>query len=224
MPVGDESATDELGIEPPAGPRAQLLAFLAGGPSWRRGLLGGGLLAAGAFFAAGAFLADLVAALAVFAVFVAAFLAADVVALVVLVAAFLADAAVFSAASRAALAPFAARSATSELAARPASAERLSRSATWLASFSRDDAVDLLQLFGHLVAHQFQDLLARLVPSLNQVVHPFLCLIALDVPGAHQLPDDLLGAGPCDLAQHRTGVQILLDAFVVHHITGVYLS
>ena len=44
-----------------------------------------------------------------------------------------------------------------------------------------------------------QDLFARLVASLNQVVHPFLCLIALDVPGAHQLADDLLGAGPCDL-------------------------
>ena len=64
---------------------------------------------------------------------------------------------------------------------------------------------------------QVEDLLTRLAAAFDQVVHPLLRLFALDIPGARQLPDDLLGAGPCDLAQHRTGIEVLLYALVTGH-------
>jgi hypothetical protein len=79
----------------------------------------------------------------------------------------------------------------------------------------------LLSCCRHLVAHQVEDLLARLAAPFNQIVHPLLCLLALDVAGAHQFPDDLFGAGACDLAQYRTGIEVLLDPFIACHETRV---
>ena len=64
---------------------------------------------------------------------------------------------------------------------------------------------------------QVEDLLARPTASLHQVVHPLLRLFALDVPGTCQLPHDLFGSGPRDLAQHRTGLEVLPYAFVRGH-------
>jgi hypothetical protein len=84
--------------------------------------------------------------------------------------------------------------------------QRLERRGVYFAELRRD-----------LVTDQVEDLLARLAAAFDQVVHPLLRLLALDLTGTRQLLDDLLGAGPCDLAQHRTGVEVLLDALITGH-------
>ena len=57
VPVGDQAAADQLGVEPPAGPGAQLLDPGVSGASWRGvsagGLLGRGGLLGAAFFGRG---------------------------------------------------------------------------------------------------------------------------------------------------------------------------
>ena len=152
VPVGDQAAPDELGIEPPAGP---VLSCSIRGVR----LLGGGLLGGGAFLAA-AFLAG--------AFLAAAFLAAvpSWPSAAFLAGAFFARPAASSAARRRLLGrvvavvswrAFLARPSWPRpgrlgalrwphvgVALRPASAERLRMSATWLASVSSDEESILL--------------------------------------------------------------------------------
>ena len=106
---------------------------------------------------------------------------------------------------------------TSLVALRPASADFFRISATWLARDSRDFGVDLLELGGHLVAHQLEDLLAGLAAPLDQVVHPLLCLAALDVSGVHQLSHDLLGPATADLSEDGPRIEVLAYALIACH-------
>ena len=81
--------------------------------------------------------------------------------------------------------------------------------------------VDALELAGHLVAHQFEDLLAGLAAPLDQVVDPLLCLAALDVSGVHQLSHDLLGPATADLPEDRPRIEVFAYALIACHCTRV---
>ena len=74
---------------------------------------------------------------------------------------------------------------------------------------------------GHLVAHQFEHLLAGLVAPFDQVVDPLLCLAALDVSGVHQLSHDLLGPATADLSEDGSRIEVLAYALITCHFTRV---
>ena len=239
--VGDQAPPHELGVEPTARPCAQLIDPGVSGVS---GAVVGAGFSAGAFFAAGAFLAATVLAAAFLAaarsagaLVAAFFLTADGV---TFFAAFLtADGVTFLAASLTAdgvtlLGRAPGRLGT--LVAAPwlpghpwwrvprprggAPARRgraLEEVRHLVGQFLQRRGVDLAELRRDLVTDQVEYLLTCLAAAFDQVVHPLLRLLSLDIPGARQLPDDLLGAGPRDLAQHRTGIEVLLYSLITDH-------
>ncbi len=69
--------------------------------------------------------------------------------------------------------------------------------------------VDAVQLGGHLVAHQLEDLLAGPAAPFDQPVDPLLCLAALDVSGVHQLSHDLLGPAAAHLSEDGPRIEVL---------------
>ena len=204
LPGVDEAASHELGVEPAAGPGGQLAALLVAelSASERFLVLAWAFLASGLGGLAGVFMPGR------------------------------RDGATLVAASRARVAVLPACAVTS-LAVLPACAGHvLGGVATGLGRLLHDLGhllgqglqglrVDALELAGHLVAHQLEDLLARLAAPLDQVVDPLLCLAALDVPGVHQLSHDLLGPTAADLPEDGPRIEVFAYALIACHFTRV---
>ena len=53
--------------------------------------------------------------------------------------------------------------------------------------------------------------------SVRPSCRPIPRLAALDVPGVHQLPNDLLGPTPADLPEDGTRIEVLADALIASH-------
>lgn len=77
------------------------------------------------------------------------------------------------------------------------------------------------QLIRDLRPHEPDQLLARLAASVQQVVHPLLGLLPLQVARVDKLLDDLLCSRPGHLPEHRAGLDVLPEPVVTCHVVTV---